>query len=307
MSALYRKILIVVDPNWDAGFLNQALETVKNSAAKATILFLQPELPGDMQDFIGDFQNSHRQKLKAELQKHGLEDTVKIEFDSTRPPLITVIRYALKHNNDLVIKQAESLSPKGTQKGFKSMDMGLLRKCPCMVWIYKTAIQQSKPKFLIAVDPRNEEQAGYDLNVKLLKNGKGMADSLGGSFEVISCWHLEHENFLRDSAFAKMDKDKVDALVDQEREQHFEALTTMMEEAGVEEIDRIVHLQGKPEEMIPAYIDENEIDVLVMGTVARTGIPGFIVGNTAENILQNVTCDMMADKPNGFVSPVKAY
>lgn len=44
-----------------------------------------------------------------------------------------------------------------------------------------------------------------------------------------------------------------------------------------------------------------------MGTVARTGIPGFIIGNTAENILQKIDCSLLALKPLGFVSPVKAY
>lgn len=44
-----------------------------------------------------------------------------------------------------------------------------------------------------------------------------------------------------------------------------------------------------------------------MGTVARTGIPGFIIGNTAENTLREIRCSLLALKPNGFVSPVKAY
>ncbi|MFO0070344.1 MAG: universal stress protein, partial [Alphaproteobacteria bacterium] len=30
-------------------------------------------------------------------------------------------------------------------------------------------------------------------------------------------------------------------------------------------------------------------------------------GNTAENILQKLSCSLLALKPNGFVSPVKAY
>ena len=41
-----------------------------------------------------------------------------------------------------------------------------------------------------------------------------------------------------------------------------------------------------------------------MGTVARTGIPGLLIGNTAETILQRVDCSVLAVKPDGFVSPV---
>jgi len=49
------------------------------------------------------------------------------------------------------------------------------------------------------------------------------------------------------------------------------------------------------------------IDVLVMGTLGRTGISGFIIGNTAENVVQKLECSLLALKPGGFVSPVKAY
>lgn len=53
--------------------------------------------------------------------------------------------------------------------------------------------------------------------------------------------------------------------------------------------------------MMQKVIREEKIDVLVMGTVARTGSPGFIIGNTAESVVQQLS------KPNGFVSPVTAY
>lgn len=41
-----------------------------------------------------------------------------------------------------------------------------------------------------------------------------------------------------------------------------------------------------------------------MGSVARTGIPNFIMGNTAESILGQVKCSVLVVKPDGFISPV---
>jgi nucleotide-binding universal stress UspA family protein len=41
-----------------------------------------------------------------------------------------------------------------------------------------------------------------------------------------------------------------------------------------------------------------------MGTVARTGISGFFMGNTAETILNQLNCSVLAVKPHGFVTPV---
>lgn len=41
-----------------------------------------------------------------------------------------------------------------------------------------------------------------------------------------------------------------------------------------------------------------------MGTFARIGIAGFFIGNTAEAILEQLQCSVLAVKPPGFVSPV---
>lgn len=52
-------------------------------------------------------------------------------------------------------------------------------------------------------------------------------------------------------------------------------------------------------------VTQENIDILVMGTLARTGIAGFVIGNTAENIVQSIECSLVALKPEGFVSPIK--
>ena len=54
-----------------------------------------------------------------------------------------------------------------------------------------------------------------------------------------------------------------------------------------------------------ALLEKLDIDLLVMGTVCRTGIPGFIIGNTAESMIHTVNCSVLALKPQGFVSPVE--
>ncbi|WP_432648854.1 universal stress protein [Methylomarinum roseum] len=41
-----------------------------------------------------------------------------------------------------------------------------------------------------------------------------------------------------------------------------------------------------------------------MGTLGQTGISGFLIGNTAEAILDQLQCSVLAIKPPGFRSPV---
>lgn len=55
---------------------------------------------------------------------------------------------------------------------------------------------------------------------------------------------------------------------------------------------------------MPAVATELEVDLVVMGTLTRTGIPGSLIGNTAEVILNTLGCSVPAVKPAGFVTPV---
>ena len=63
-------------------------------------------------------------------------------------------------------------------------------------------------------------------------------------------------------------------------------------------------LRGKPREVIPAQAVALDADLLVIGTIARTGVPGLIIGNTAEDVLNTVECAVVTVKPPGFVSPL---
>ena len=52
-------------------------------------------------------------------------------------------------------------------------------------------------------------------------------------------------------------------------------------------------------------VENYDIDLIIMGTVGRVGIPGLIIGNTAESILEQTKCSILAIKPEGFKTPVK--
>jgi len=64
-------------------------------------------------------------------------------------------------------------------------------------------------------------------------------------------------------------------------------------------------LKGDPAVLIPEVAKREKNDLIVMGTVCRTGLPGFIIGNTAESILFKVDCSVLSMKPHGFITPIK--
>ncbi|MBR9876574.1 MAG: universal stress protein, partial [Vibrionaceae bacterium] len=107
------------------------------------------------------------------------------------------------------------------------------------------------------------------------------------------------------NAWIQVDDAELADEVSQAKVKHKQALQSLVEESGISG-EMVFHLlHGKADDQIPDSVDELEIDVLVMGTLARTGISGFVIGNTAENILQSISCSLVAMKPEGFVSPIE--
>jgi len=45
--------------------------------------------------------------------------------------------------------------------------------------------------------------------------------------------------------------------------------------------------------------------LVVIGTVGRSGVPGLLIGNTAEKVLSTVDCSVLTLKPEGFETPIE--
>jgi len=79
----------------------------------------------------------------------------------------------------------------------------------------------------------------------------------------------------------------------------------MADKDAVDYVDPQLHvITGDAKYIVPAAARDLDVDLIVMGTVARVGIPGFFMGNTAESILNQIDCSVLTIKPSGFVSPV---
>jgi universal stress protein E len=68
--------------------------------------------------------------------------------------------------------------------------------------------------------------------------------------------------------------------------------------------DRMRLAKGRADVVIPRLAKRHAVDLVVMGTVGRRGIPGLVIGNTAERILSRLEYSILTLKPPGFVSSV---
>jgi nucleotide-binding universal stress UspA family protein len=228
-------------------------------------------------------------------------------------PFLELIREILHNRHDLVIKAADACDLLG--QVFGSDDMHLLRKCPCPVWLVKSESPKTYHRILAAVDvddyfPSEDLNIRRQLNLQILEMASSLALSEVAELHIVHAWQAIGEDAMR--GIARIPEEKVALYVEETRRQHqqnlnilLDAVVNKLEPGALEYVNPQTHLlEGSPRKEIPAFAGKIEADIVVMGTVARAGIPGFFMGNTAETILCQLGCSILAVKPKGFVTPV---
>jgi nucleotide-binding universal stress UspA family protein len=229
----------------------------------------------------------------------GLHPDVHVQVGT---PFVEIIRVVLRHQHDLVMMAAESLSGL-RQRLFSSTAMHLMRKCPCPVWIMKPIPQPTFQGILAAVDPAPDDKERQALNVKILDLATSLARQEQTLLHVVHVWAPRREYFFGTS---QLTTEEIDQLKRELQLQRRMALTELLEPYQLQGRDSRIHfLVGDPATAMSTLAAQHRIELTVMGTVCRTGLPGLLIGNTAEDMLAQVDCSVLAVKPDGFVSPVQ--
>ena len=89
------------------------------------------------------------------------------------------------------------------------------------------------------------------------------------------------------------------------RKTHRRWLKALLDKYDLEKLKPHVHLlEGKAKDLVPELARKKDVELIILGTVARSGLPELLIGNTAENVLSQVDCSVLTVKPEGFVTPV---
>lgn len=219
--------------------------------------------------------------------------------------VVEITRYSEAQNLDMIIIQAEHETNAINRFFQGSLVLSLMRKTPCPIWLVKKVVPNTYQRILIAVDPEAEND-GATLNDKLIQIGTSYAKRQSAECYLVTAWLLEGESTLT-GPFIKTPPEEIKRLKTEKKiefARKFEALQKRHHNLlkGCE----TQMLYGTPGYAIAKFVEENKIDLIVMGTLARTGVQGFLIGNTAETIINQVNCSIIAIKPDGFLSPILA-
>ena len=179
----------------------------------------------------------------------------------------------------------------------------LLRKCPCPVWV----IRPSRARIQRVLAAVNLDPDESELNRNILELAASMVERFGGELHLVHSWELYGEATMRSSAFLHTPPVELDSLLDEEESSHAKALADLLATTGLSDAPWQIHLhKGPAPDVVSTVIANPPLNLLVMGTIARTRIPGVLIGNTAEKVLDDVRCSVVAVKPPGFVTPLSA-
>ncbi|KJS02759.1 MAG: universal stress protein [Desulfobulbaceae bacterium BRH_c16a] len=318
----FKNILYVNEPTTDQeSTIARAVSLAVNNQADLTIVDVIPTQvvtagiglpPGGpvSNELRAAVESDHRKAMESMVQpfKERLQIRLEVLVGKT---YLEAIRAVLKNGYDLLIKPAEH--PTWMNRLFGSDDLHLLRKCPCPVWLMKPPEKSNYSSILAAVDfellpPIPSE---HDLNREILELAASLALSDFASLHIVHAWEALAEKSMLSRG--GMSSEGLTNYVERDLERHRQELyglaAKLRKWIGKEAYDSFspsFHLpEGPAKKVIVPLATQLRADLVVMGTVARTGISGVIIGNTAETILDQLTCSVLAIKPPGFKTPVK--
>ncbi len=201
-----------------------------------------------------------------------------------------IIRKVLRTKADMVFKSAEHHS-QIRRTFFSNTDWQLIRECPAPLYLCKLERFDAKPVLLAAVDPMYTHEKPILLDDRILEWGQRLANGLSGVLHAVHWFQLYKLSTVSSPT------------VEDQKMQHEVRVMDLVGDYAVEKSN--VHmLIGKSDTDLPVLLADLDCQLLIMGALTRNFIDRFIIGSTAERLLDKVNCDVLIVKPDDFVSPV---
>jgi universal stress protein E len=310
----FKNILFYTDGKMGSRFaLGRVVKLANRNQGRLTVLKVVEELPRELSRIAAGMPWENLQSMATQEARERLEPLV-APFRKEGPPMelevlcgkpfIEIIRAVLRRQHDLVMMTAEGR--RGLREVlFGSTSLHLMRKCPCPVWVIKPSRRQRFARILAAVDPDPLDVVRDGVNTKIMELATSLAGLEESELHVVHAWQVCAQRVLRGWQ-ARVPETQLDDWAEQAREAHQRRFDELLGKFNLMELKHRLHLvEGEAGTVIPQLASKERIDLIVMGTVARAGLEGYFIGNTAETVLQRVGCSVLTVKPDGFVSPVK--
>ena len=229
------------------------------------------------------------ERFVSNVRADGIEVSVAVRGGRRIVELIGEVRDA---NVDLVaLVSGETKRSSSSSEAFANR---VVRKSPVPVLLLRPLVPSSSGT-VIALDI-SAADGSEPLIDSLVRSGVSLS-SVSAPLAIVHVLEVDERAAAKDTG--------IDELARSAMRSHRAKLEALVEDIGwPADIDVVVRV-GRPTAEIAAVAAERRAELLVVGTVSRSGPAGLMIGNTAEAILREVSCSVLAVKPPGFRSPLE--
>jgi universal stress protein E len=240
------------------------------------------------------------ERLADEIRQRGLKVTTAVDWDY--PSYEAVVRRARRTHADLIV--AERHRGRHFAPSLLHMaDWELLRLSSVPVLIVKNPRPYHRPAILAAVDPTHVLAKPAKLDEEILCLGTAVTKALRGTLHAMHAYvPLPADMDMAEPWSVKNLAAGIEARASARARTAFESC---LRAARIPPARR--HLvELLPLAAIPQVARQTRSSMVVMGAISRSGLKGVFIGNTAERVLDDLTCDLLVAKPQRFVNRVPA-
>jgi universal stress protein E len=249
---------------------------------------------------------TYRMKVKQRLEtlasaprKQRLHVTTHAGWDF--PAAEAIVRRARRIDADLIVAECHP----GEHRGgwlLKLTDWELVRLSAVPLLLVKSTRQYRHPVVLAAVDPSHAYAKPAALDDQILRCARSVQRALRGSLHVV---HAHEPMPLESQRLLRLDPEIRQTLQENARSRALARLKPLLKKAKVPQTRRHV-VAADALSGIATVARVVDSSIVVMGAISRSGLKRVFIGNTAEQILDALRCDVLVVKAPDFVSPVAA-
>lgn len=260
------RILAVIDPTrpeqWSLRKAISIAKAQQNAEVYAFLCIYADAKGADASDFRSAELRSKSAWLDEIIAQHeheGVDVKANVEWDEDWQDAVR--EFAEANSVDMVVKRAS-----GRPNALTSSDRRLIRSLRSALLLVKHDPGRDLRKVLAAIDFNAPDEGHQKLNNAIID----FARRLRGTNKDIElhavCAYPDSDRYVHPPDVAKK-------------------LEINRSQAHVQ--------QGKAGDVIPRLANRIDADLVIVGSVARHGLSGFTIGNTAEKILTDITADVL--------------
>lgn len=297
----FQRLLVIVDPRMRhspalqrAAALARTGGATLHVAALVAMPALVALLPAGVQARTRDgYAAECRTRLEEQiepLRRQGLTITSEVLCVSDRRA--EILQHVVELQPDLLIKDVQH---EGELKRtfITPLDWHLLRECGVPLHLVAAGGHALPRKVVAAVDTSREQARDSGLNERIIEAANALAMQSGAELHLLHTYDpLRY--YLADASAPSVSWSELSGDLRDLAQHDFQTFAAAQ---GVPE-DRRHFLLGPPTMTLAEFAREQQVDVLVMGRVQRTGLDK-LVGSTTEHALYQVPCSILAIAPGG--------